>query len=392
MPNQWNEGGRIKQGCIVDGIQYDSLNKKINEMDNFISDYFNSSEQRSQKPSLQDLRERFYHRFRSNAEAQSNEFFYMFDKFIAEVGSQNGWKKDMNEVYKRLKEKVRTFKPDISFSDLSVATMEKFKVALSKDMYNDALDKHLTYFKSFIKWAQARKCPIHEEFFTYRPKLKKAKKAIRYLKPEEVETIYKLDLHEIGHLERVRDIFIFQCYTALRISDIRRLKHENIIKETNGDYSIDILTKKDNDRLYYKLADRAVEMYLKYKDNKYEDDLVFPVISPQKYNKYLTEVGKKAELKGYWVDYRYRLEKVIETKTAKTELSSHTARRTFISTALNAGMSSDLVAYITSHSDIKSMRPYIKIDKSGTDKVIDAINKITKEKEETTHTANRPLG
>lgn len=64
-------------------------------------------------------------------------------------------------------------------------------------------------------------------------------------------------------------------------------------------------------------------------------------------------------------------------RTPKHELSSHTARRTFIVAALNEGMSLDLVSLITSHSDVAAMKPYIKMNTRGTDKVIAAINAAT---------------
>ena len=68
--------------------------------------------------------------------------------------------------------------------------------------------------------------------------------------------------------------------------------------------------------------------------------------------KHLKELGKLAELKGEWIDYQCKLDKVEEVKTPKSDLTSHTARRTFVVTALNEGVELDLIAQITSHSDI----------------------------------------
>lgn len=65
------------------------------------------------------------------------------------------------------------------------------------------------------------------------------------------------------------------------MSDVQQLKRENIVRHENGDYYLDLLTEKDDDRVTYKLADRAVQIYLKYKDNVYEGNLAFPVISLQ---------------------------------------------------------------------------------------------------------------
>lgn len=380
-PSQWNENKqRVKHGCNVDGIMYNSINDKLEKMESFIDNYFNSSALRSTQTSLIDLKERFKKKFTASAEEQSDEFFFLFTKFREETASTKGWTKNRAETMERLENKVREFKSDIKFSDLTTATMDAFKVHLSKSMYNDALAKHLSYFKQFITWAQKKKYEIHEEFFTYNPVLPQAKKAIRYLELSELDAIYKLDLSGKDGLERARDIFIFQCYTALRESDVRRLKRENIYLNADGQYVIDILTEKDDDRIHFRLPQRAVEVYLKYKDYVYENDLALPIISQQKYNEHLKEIGKAADLQGYWIDYQYRLNEKIVIKTPKDQLSSHTARRTFIVTAMNEGVTLDVIALITSHSDVSAMKPYIKANTRGTDAVIKAIDK-TIEKE-----------
>ena len=171
--------------------------------------------------------------------------------------------------------------------------------------------------------------------------------------------------------------FVFQCFTALRYSDIKRLKHDNIREIGDGKYEIDILTKKDKDRIPFPLAKTATRIYKKYKDNLYDNGVVFPIISNQKYNDHLKKLGKLAELKGAWIDYQYKLDKVEEVKTPKTELTSHTARRTFVVTALNEGVELDLIAQITSHSDFDNMRPYIASTRKGKQKVIDALDSAT---------------
>ena len=171
--------------------------------------------------------------------------------------------------------------------------------------------------------------------------------------------------------------FVFQCFTALRYSDIKRLKHDNIREIGDGKYEIDILTKKDKDRIPFPLAKTATRIYKKYKDNLYDNGVVFPIISNQKYNDHLKKLGKLAELKGEWIDYQYKLDKVEEVKTPKTELTSHTARRTFVVTALNEGVELDLIAQITSHSDFDNMRPYIASTRKGKQKVIDALDSAT---------------
>ena len=64
--------------------------------------------------------------------------------------------------------------------------------------------------------------------------------------------------------------------------------------------------------------------------NPRKDGGMFPVISNQKYNKYLKEIGALADLQGEWVDTEYRKNEKVERRTPKRDLESHTARRTFV--------------------------------------------------------------
>ena len=382
LPSQWNDKKqRVKQGCKVNGYDYNVLNEKIETQEKFIRDYFNLSATRSIEPTLHDLKEKFNRQYKSTVGAQTAEFFLAFEQFRKEKEQARVWKQDMIDVYKRLQDKVAEFKPDMKFSDLSIPTMNAFMVELSKTMYNDALKKHLSYFRRFVKWAQTHHYLIHEDFFTFEPRLQSASKAVRFLTVEEVDAIYKLDLSDDEQLDRTRDFFIFQIYTALRYSDIAQLRHSNIYRK-NDRYYIELVTEKDEDRIGYKLAERAVEVYQKYRNMVLEDDRLFPVLSNQKYNVHLKDLGKRAELKGVWEDYEYRLGEKIVVRKKKEDLTTHTARRTFVVMAYNEGIPLEQIAMITSHSDVSKMKPYFTVLTKSTDKVIDAIDRAGKKDED----------
>lgn len=373
---QWNKKRQeVKQGCVVNNFTYNVINAQLVDYRKFIEDYFESCALRDVRPSLAELKEKFNRKYKMSDAAMSNEFFYLFDKFIEENSKERAWGEDMRSVYIRLKDIVKEFNPSIKFTDLSKSTMNGLVEYMSRTMYNDALIKRIGYLKRFVKWAQLRNYGVNGEFFLYSPKLRKAKKAVRYLEIEDLTKIYELDLGVDTYLDRIRDIFVFQCYTALRYSDIQQLKHENIILGKDGTYYIDILTKKDDDRIYFPLSNRALEIYKKYKERVYPNEKVFPVISNQKYNDYLKILGEKAELQGEWVDYEYRLNKMEKVIIPKKDLTTHTARRTFIVTAINENVDPMLISLITSHSDLKSMRPYITQNAKGAKVVIDAINR-----------------
>ena len=70
----------------------------------------------------------------------------------------------------------------------------------------------------------------------------------------------------------------------------------NITKSDDGKFIIRLLTEKDDDAISYPLAQRAVEIYKKYSTHIYDGGHLFPILSNQKYNEHLKELGKAAGL------------------------------------------------------------------------------------------------
>lgn len=374
---QWDTNKeRIKKGTTsICGYSWNQINSILDEMQGFIQNYFQDSMYRSSDASLKDLKERFNYKYKRGVTEQSDEFFFLFDEFIIEESRQCGWEESMSNTFIRLKELIKEYNPNLTFADLRISTMDEIKVHLSKTMLNEALIKRLSYFNRFVKWAETmRKCKVHEEFHCYKPKLKKGKIAVQFLTREELLSIVNLQLEEGSVLDLVRDAFVFQCHTALRFSDLEKLKKDDIIKTKQG-YDIDILTKKDSDRVRYPLTTIAKKIYEKYAQKKFDGGVLIPIMSNQKYNEHLKQLGKLANLEGEWKDYHYRLNEVEVVIVPKSDLCSHTARRTFISLAIEAGVPESHVARITSHSEVKNMKPYIGTTRKSVENVIEAFEK-----------------
>ena len=87
-----------------------------------------------------------------------------------------------------------------------------------------------------------------------------------------------------------------------------------------------------------------------------------PVISNQKTNEYIKELAELAEINEPVMITKYRGVEAIEFKEPKHNfISSHTARRTFVTLSLEKGMRPETVMEITGHKDYKMFRKYIKI-------------------------------
>ena len=162
-------------------------------------------------------------------------------------------------------------------------------------------------------------------------KISKRTKEVEYLTSDEIQAIKSKSFN--GRLEKVRDLFLFQCFTGLAYADMANLTKEDFqfngnqifIKKCRVKTGISYLTV---------LIDEAVEIIKKY-------DFELPVLSNQKYNSYLKEI---ADLCGI-------------TKPMHT----HIGRHTFATYMLNKGVSIEVVAKMLGHSNIKQTQHYSKL-------------------------------
>ena len=91
-------------------------------------------------------------------------------------------------------------------------------------------------------------------------------------------------------LEQVRDVFIFTCFTGLAYIDVKNLRKKHI--RTSFDGNLWIMSKRQKTDVAFNvpILDVAREIIEKYKDTL-PNDAVLPVLSNQKMNAYLKEIG-----------------------------------------------------------------------------------------------------
>ena len=158
-------------------------------------------------------------------------------------------------------------------------------------------------------------------------------------------------------LDRIRDVFCFCCFTSLRYSDVANLKRSNIKKN-----HIEITTIKTGDTLNIELNDYSSAILAKYKTSTFPNDLALPVISNQRMNEHLKEMGEICGInKPETITYYKGNKRYDEVYPKYSLIGTHTARRTFISNALMMGIPPQIVMKWTGHSDYKAMKPYIDI-------------------------------
>ena len=216
---------------------------------------------------------------------------------------------------------------------------------------NNTVGKYISALKTFMRWAAKR--GYHENYIFEQFKAYREEADVVYLTDEELTTLYELDLSNRTSLEQVRDVFCLGCYTGLRFSDIAALRPENIVKG-----EIHLTTYKTKQVLSIPLTLKATEIIKKYIDSP----SFLPIISNQKTNDYLKVLGEIAGIDEPIIKTRFRgAERVEETHPKHQLLTTHTARRTFITLSLEKGMRAETVMKISGHKDYKTFKKYIAI-------------------------------
>lgn len=172
-----------------------------------------------------------------------------------------------------------------------------------------------------------------------------------YLTEEEFNAMKNADWKN----QEAKRIFIFCCYTGLRISDILNLKWENIVFD--GYLArIEKIIKKTKKTISIPLCSSAINQLPDHSEKK-KDEMVFPYISPNTIN---YNIKKAAESVGI----------------QKSNLSIHTARHTFATILLSKDTNINTIKELLGHSDIKTTLIYAKVLDKTKQKAVDLLDEI----------------
>ena len=167
---------------------------------------------------------------------------------------------------------------------------------------------------------------------------------------EEVDQIHALDLSGNPRMDKIRDLFLIGCYSALRFSNFVNLKVENI---SNG--FIRLRQVKTGDLVTIPIMERLQRVL-----DKYEGTLPAPV-SNQEFNRVIKEVVRAAGLT-YEVEVKSFTggKAKVERKPIYELVSSHTARRSYATIMFKKGVPNMLIMSATGHKTESSFLKYIR--------------------------------
>ena len=359
---------RVKNGCSNKLKQSASeINASLLEYYTEIQSIFKRFEVEDVMPTPEQIKEVFnaLHKPVSEEpkpkkEALPCDFFQVFDDFVEDCGRQNNWTDSTFEKFAAVKNHLTNFREGLTFEFFDERGLNDYVGYLRdvKEMRNTTIGKQLSFLKWFLRWAFKKGVHQNNAYDSYKPKLKNTQKKIIFLTWDELNRLREFEIPANKQaLERVRDVFLFQCFTGLRYSDVFNLRRSDI----KGDH-IEVTTVKTSDSLILELNNHSKAILDKYKDVAFEDDKVLPVITNQKMNDYLKELAELAGIDEPVRQTYYRGNERIDEVTPKYALlGTHAGRRTFICNALALGIPPQVVMKWTGHSDYKAMKPYIDI-------------------------------
>jgi integrase len=353
---------KVKKNCTNKLKQSASdINAKLSGYEFDLQNVFKKFEIEERIPTNEEVKHLFNQIYSDNkTNSKKKGFFEYLDEFILENGKQKNWTDKTYSKFETVKNHLKNFNSKSTFSyfdDRGLTSYVEF-LRERREMRNSTIDNQVSFLKWFLKWAYSKGYNNNLAYQTFKPKLKTTQKKIIFLTPEELKKIKEFNIPQTKkYLERVRDVFLFSCYSGIRYSDAFNLKKTDI-----KDAYFEITTVKTNDSLIIELNKNTKEILEKYKDIPFQGNKALPVISNQRMNEYIQELGKLTEIEEpIRITYYKGNERKDEVIPKHKLLSTHAGRRTFICNALSLGIPVNVVMKWTGHSDYKSMKPYIDI-------------------------------
>lgn len=374
--SKWDEQKqRVKNGCTNKAMQSAAeINTVLNQYEAELHSIFKKFETLDTMPTKDQVKEAFNRMHLSESakeegaaqleqeekKAKRPRPSDVMREFISENETINQWTWGTIEKFNAIENHFKDFNARLTLDEYDKAHLAKFVQFLidKKDMRNSTVKKQLGYLKWFFRWCQEKGYCNCGDYQSFDPKLKTTPKKVIFLDEHELEQLETYEIPENKkYLERVRDVFLFCCYSSLRYSDVYNLKRSDI--QSN---KMLITTIKTHDDLAIELNKTTTALLKKYADCDFPDNKALPVITNQKMNDYLKELCELAGIDTPISEVFYKGGVRHEITTPKYALmSTHAGRRTFICKALSMNIPPEVVMKWTGHSDYKAMKPYIAV-------------------------------
>jgi integrase/recombinase XerD len=247
--------------------------------------------------------------------------------------------------------------PDLTMDQVTYEFINGYDLYLKKslNLHKNTINKYHTRLRTLLLRALAEGIITKQPYANF--KLINEKTNREFLSQDDLTQLINTDLSHNRSLDKVKDIFLFSCYTGLRFQDAQNLTLDNLTSYNKKAF-LRFVQEKTGRAIDIPLLPAAKKILDKYKDEPERKILhkLLPKISNQKVNSYLKIISDLADL----------------NKT----LTHHMARHTFATTiCLNNGMPMEDVSKLLGHSSTKTTAIYGRITQERLQKSMEKINK-----------------
>lgn len=359
-PEKWDtKKQRVKSNkeTTADG-QY-ALNDLLKSLDTALTRGYRLETAKGGIPTVEKLRP-YLNEITGQATGQTSKetLFGLFDRFISGEIKRKGHvkSKSTRQNYQTTKLHLVNFSKEkrykLDFDTVNMDFFNKFSTYLEElGLKQNSRAKDIAIIKTVMKTARKLKYTSNDEFTDEDFSIPEVEVESVYLTEKEVINLFRFDMSANHKLEKVRDLFVFGCLVGLRYSDYSNIKPENIVT-IDGEKFIKVVTQKTDQTVIIPAHPLVLEIFSKYQHNP---NSLPDAISGQKFNEYIKDACKLAELK----------EKGRLASDPKLELweciSSHTARRSFATNLYLDGFPLHEIRKITGHKTEAAFNKYIKV-------------------------------
>ncbi|WP_246139819.1 site-specific integrase [Flagellimonas hymeniacidonis] len=246
-----------------------------------------------------------------------------------------------NHLQSYIRYSLRTGDTPIHRVDHKFITGFEYFLKTKQKLGHNTTIKYVVNFKKIIRIAYANEWIKRDPFFYWKASWKNKN---RECLTESELSLLAEEHFENKRLDRVRDIFLFCCYTGLAYVDVKKLKKDNIVIGIDGKRWIKTYRNKTKTLSSIPLLSIAEIILKKYSHHStvHPYGNLLPVPTNQKTNEYLKEIADVCGI--------------------KKNLTTHLARHTFATTVtLSNGVPIESVSKMLGHQSLKTTQIYAKV-------------------------------
>lgn len=358
-PEEWDFENRQPNdlnGRTTRAETHRSIKKQLDRYIGYFIEIVNRYKNIGEELTIDIVRQRFDEKFKKIKVKE--DFFRLYDQFIDEKANDytgKGISKSTKTRYEYNKNLLLEFqnysKIKITLGNFNEKIYNKFlKYCIEiKDHSANTIHRDVGLLKTFLYWTLNKKYSYNNDFINFKkpPKFRTDEIALNY---EQVEFIYNHDFTKNRRLEKVRDLFVFGCTTGMRFGNYSTISKSDI--EGNFIRVIDLKSKSKN--LAIPLNSISKSILEKY-------DYNLPSITNQKMNEYIKEVFKELKFTDEIKKTMKYGDELIDVKSEFwTRISSHTARRSFITIMKNKRVPDKVIMSYTGHTSLEVFNAYYR--------------------------------